>query len=545
MEIELIESLLFDLLVVLSIGFFTGIICKKISLSLIAGYFIVGAIVGQSGFNLISHSQHEIEYLAHAGAMLLLFSVGIEFSINELSRSWKHILVGGTIQMTIVTIPLIIICQMFKMDFNIAIIAALAASLSSTVLVFKALSEWGESTKPHGQRALGILIFQDIALVPLILFVPILADSDKTTTTAMFGQLFLKSFIYILLIVFLRKFVVMWLIPMIYKLRSIELVVLFTFSLLLANCFTAHAFNLPAAIGALTTGLMLSDNRLSNQIDAVILPFREIFASVFFVSLGLLLKPNVFLHEPFLILFGLLGIIILKTFAGTTALRITGLDWKTSFGMGIGLSQLGEFSFLLISSAMLTGALNHEDYNRMLFIALISLIVTPQLIKFGISIIENKQKLQKNTVMFKDYALIIGMGLVGRQAKVQLEKKNFKLSLIDQSALNLHDFSSQGMHTIMGDARNERILKRAQLNRCHVVAICVTEDEISYQIIKKVRELNSKVYIVVYCRFKNNLKNIQMAGANKVITEELEIENYFKEVFELNEIKTTPIQSNQ
>lgn len=532
MEVELIKTILFDLFVVLTIGFFAGIICKSLSLSLIAGYFLVGAFVGNSGLDLISKNHHELEYLAHAGAMFLLFSVGIEFSINELINRWKYIIFGGALQMSLVTLPLIVICMLFKMELYIAILASLAASLSSTVLVFKSLSELGASMKPYGQRGLSILIFQDIALVPLILIVPLLTKPDNAFEFSVLGMLLLKALAFVCLMLLLRQVVTRWLIPLVYRLQSVELVVLFAVSILLASCIMADRFELPAAIGALTAGLVLSDNRLSHQIDAIILPFREIFSSVFFVSLGLLLDPSVFIKEPLLIMAGLVGILFLKTFAATMSLKITGLEWKSAMGMGLGLSQLGEFSFLLISSAMLTGALVYEDYNRMLFIAIVSLIITPQLIKWGISFIEKDKAPVSPTPTKKGLAIVVGVGLVGRQAKQQLEGLNYEVNLIDQNFINLHDFSSKGIQTVIGDAREYDVLSRANIQHCDILTICVTEDAVSEDIIRNVRGFNRDIMVVSYCRYIENIEKIKLAGANKVISKELEVENDFKVAFD-------------
>jgi CPA2 family monovalent cation:H+ antiporter-2 len=537
MDHDIVSTLLRDLLLVIGAGFLSGLFCKRFSISLIAGYFVVGALIGGSALNLVPHDHHELEYLAHAGALLLLFSVGIEFSIDELIRLGRNCLIGGMTQMTLVALPLTFICLLFGMNTNTAILAALSASLSSTVLVFKALSEWGQASTDHGRRGIGILIFQDIALVPLMLIVPLLAQGGEAPEITVWGWLILKSFIFVAGVIIIRKVVEWWVIPSLYEMRSVELVVLFTLSLLLGSCFCANALGLPAAIGALAAGLILSGNKLSHQIDTIILPFREIFASVFFVSLGILLKPEVFLQEPLLMIAGLIGMVMLKTSAASVALKLTGLNWRSSLGMGLGLSQLGEFSFLLIASAMASGAISADDYNRMLFIALGTLIFTPQLIKSGLKIVgklpeQISRKIAKAPIgASSKRALIVGTGPVRRQAASSLDLLGYDVCLIDISPINLHDFATHGYQTVMGDARDPDILHRADANNCHIALMGVSDDETTCEIITSLREINPDCQIVAYCRYQVNIERAKAAGANMVYSEEKEAYQDFKQAF--------------
>jgi CPA2 family monovalent cation:H+ antiporter-2 len=175
-----------------------------------------------------------------------------------------------------------------------------------------------------------------------------------------------------------------WIVPTLARLRSVELIVLFALSLLGGVCWGAFWLGLPPAIGALSAGMMLSGNRLSKQIDTIVLPFRETFAAVFFVTLGTLLDPLVFLREPLLLTTGLMSMLVLKTTAAAIALKLNGLRWAAAFGMGLGLAQLGEFSFLVLAEGVGQGVISSTNYNRMLFVALGTLVVTPQLLKAGL-----------------------------------------------------------------------------------------------------------------------------------------------------------------
>lgn len=535
MDHHILTDLIIDLLIIMSTGFVIGVICKKISFSLIAGYFIVGVILGEGGLKIVSQHQHEIEILAEAGVLLLLFSVGIEFSFNELNRLSKYFIVGGPLQMFLVSVPLFFVCKSFGFSTNSSILASLAASLSSTVLVFKSLSEWGQSSTEHGKRGVSVLLFQDVALVPLMLFIPLLASDGQDVSLNVLGLLLIKSLVFVFSIVVIRKVVHKIVIPLLVKMRSIELLVLFSLSCLLGICLGTSFLDLPPVLGALATGIIFCSNQLSRQIDTIILPFREIFACIFFVSIGTLLKPDVFLTEPIVLTLGLLGMIALKTIAASIALKFTGLNWRSSFGMGLGLSQLGEFSFIIIGLGFASGAISSEYYNKMLFIALGSLILTPHLIKYGLKIIgqlpgEKIEESEDDGIQMKS-AIVIGVGPVGRQAATKLETLGHEVCIIDVSPVNLHDFTTHGFHTIVGDARDVEVLERAKIKNTDVVITCVNSDEDSNQIIRSVRDINKKVSIISHCKYQSNEKLAKEAGANQVISEEKEAFNDLDQVF--------------
>ncbi|MGL6196617.1 MAG: cation:proton antiporter, partial [Thermoguttaceae bacterium] len=238
-----------------------------------------------------------IEQLAHLGAILLLFSIGINFSPSELIRIWRFFVVGGSIQM--VTVPLVITLAfvLAGYDWKAGVFLGSVAALSSTVLVFKSLEEFGQATSPHGLRAVAILLFQDIAVVPLLLLIPLLSASD-TSLSGTFSNiiyLLLKSAIFVSFVMLLRYIFSRWVIDLMSGVRSVELMVLFTLMLLVGVSIVAMKLDLSAALGALAAGVILSENRLTHQIKAITVPFRETFSAIFFVSLGALFDYSVLL----------------------------------------------------------------------------------------------------------------------------------------------------------------------------------------------------------------------------------------------------------
>jgi CPA2 family monovalent cation:H+ antiporter-2 len=414
------------------------------------------------------------------------------------------------------------------MPWRTAVLVSFAAALSSTVLVFKTLVECGQLAYPHGRRGLSILLFQDVALVPLMLMVPLFTGVGERPSSWVYFALAAKSLMFVSAVLACRWCIGRFFIPLLARLRSVELVVLFALALLGGACWISFQLGLSAALGAFAAGLMLSGNRLSIQVDTIIVPFRESFAAVFFVTLGTLLQPVAFLREPLLLTCGLVGVLALKTGAATLALRLTGLSWKGSFGMGLGLAQLGEFSFLLLAEGAAQGLISESLYSRTLFVALGSLMLTPLLLKVGMrwsgGIAADEQRTPEKPPWSEqiERALVIGVGPIGRQIASRLETGGVDLCLVDLSPLNLHPFAQQGFVTIAGDARDPDVLHRAGAQYRRLAVVCVPDDEVACQIVRNVRRMNPGAFIVVRCRFQSNMDPARTAGANEVVSAEVE-----------------------
>jgi monovalent cation:H+ antiporter-2, CPA2 family len=527
-ELPEVSEFVKDLLIILTAGLLAGIVCRKLKLSLLIGYLVVGSVIGVGGLNWIPAEDHQMELLAETGALFLLFAVGIEFSRSELAKLGKYLVSAGPAQMLVVAVPLTLVARWMGLEWNAAVLAGAAGALSSTVLVFRALVEIGQTTTPHGLRALGILLFQDIALVPLLLLVPLLIGGADPPTTLDYVELGLKSVLFVAAIVVFRNFLHRFIIAMMAELRSVELVVLFALCVLGGTCWGAFALGLPPAIGALAAGVSLSGTRLTKQIDTILLPYRETFAAVFFVTLGTLLRPSAFLDEPVLLTVGLVGMIGLKTVGAAVALRISGLPWRAAFGMGLGLAQLGEFSFLLVSKGVSEGIVSHEDYNRMLFIALGTLTLTPLLLKFGLKWTESsdgREPEMARTMQFRGdnrRAIVIGIGPIGRQLANRLNNLGVELVLIDLSPINLHPFAQQGISTLAGDARDAAVLDKARIDQSGLIVVAIPTDDLALQVLRSIRKVNRKIKILVRCRFEASIGLLAAAGATHIVSEEHE-----------------------
>lgn len=524
-----VADLMLNVLIVLAAGMVAGVACKRLGVSMLVGYLVVGTILGAMGFGPQAVGSREMQYLAQAGVLLLLFSIGIEFSLEDLLRSSRDFFVGGGVQMVLSAVPILLIGWLFGVPWPTAVLIGSASAISSTVLVFKALEEWGQSASPHGRRAVGILLFQDITLVPLLLLLPVLSGGGLPGPWT-WGLLALKSVLFVGAVAGLRLAIARWAAPFLAELRSVELLVVFALILLGGSSLAAYWVGLPPAMGALAAGIMLNGNRLSGQFDALTLPFRETFAAVFFVSLGSLARLDAIGNDAVLVLGGLAGVLAVKIAAGTVALRLLEVRWKAALGMGLGLAPLSELSFVLLSAGLACDLISPPAYNRMLFIALGTLILTPQLLKAGLGWAESEgqaeqapaAEMRKVRSSPLERAVVVGAGPIGGQVASQLEIRGMDVCLVDLSPVNLHPFAQQGFRTIAGDGSEAEVLRRADIEHCRLAAVTVPHDASARSIVATIRALNPACTVVVRCRYQANVGAIRRAGAATVISEEAE-----------------------
>lgn len=521
MTIELVHNLL----ILLSAGLVAGIVCRHWNISVLIGYLLAGACVGQGMLGLVHDHDHQLAHLAEVGVFLLLFTIGLEFSVDDLKRLGLNFVVGGATQMGLVAVPVWGVLNWAGMSWQSSALIACCVAFSSTVLVFRSLTELGHSQQSHGRRAIGILLFQDAALVPLLLMVPLLTGQGDVPVWD-FLLLGIISSAFIVAVVLLRYALAEWIIPLFARYRSSELIVLFTLLVLGGVTLAAHSVGLPPAVGAFAAGLIFNGNRWSHQIDAYVLPFREAFAAVFFVGLGLIFDPMLLWTNPELLLL-LPALIVLKMAAATIALFLTGLKLKTSVGMGIGLAHVGEFAFVLALLGFDREVISLEVYQSVVILAVGSLMLTPNLIKLGLRLVQTEsddageQSPLANSYNEKQ-SVIIGAGPIGQRISSHLETSGHVVNMVDLSPLNLHAFAQLGFHTVAGDATQWSVLQEAHVPEAELIIVCVPDDLIANRVVSSIRKLNPECRVIVRCRYQANVKKILKSGANEIVAEESE-----------------------
>lgn len=516
-----------DLLIILTTGLMASLVCRRIGLTPLMGYLGVGVLISPSMLGLVKSGQEEIEHLAELGVFFLLFSIGLELSLDELKRMGRFLATGGPLQLLLTAAPVAAILVWAGWALPAAILVGSALGFSSTVLVFKALGELGQTNTDLGRRAIAVLLFQDAALVPLLLCVPLLAGTGEAVGVGQWVRLGLASVLFLAATFGLRYALTQTIIPRITRHRSPDLVVLLTLTVLGLVTLTAHRLGLPPAIGAFAAGLAFGGNRWSEQIDSLILPFREAFSAVFFVSLGLLINLMDIFRDPWVAVLGISGLIMIKAIAAAVAYRATGIRWRRAFPPSLGLAHVGEFAFVLILLAASSGVISADQRQQVLAIAGGTLLLSPVLIRFGFSrpsdeVVSDDSQIKLRISDFEDrrLAIVIGMGPVGRAVVSRMETLGHEICAIDLNPLNLQAFTQFGIPTVAGDAETPEVLTAAGVDRAQIAIVCVPVDEVAERTTRAIRRMNRQIRIVVRCRYARNADEMRKAGADHVFSEE-------------------------
>lgn len=482
--------------------------------------------------------EEALNLFAEFGVILLLFAIALEFSLDKFLAMARYMFVGGVLQMTLCIVPLAFLCHAVGLNWGAGIVIGCVVALSSTALVYKSMDECDQADTKNGRATLGVLLFQDIALVPMLLLVPMLFSNSGRDPAEYWGgspwiDMPVKSLIFCGIVIAGRLFIKHFLVPRLVRLKTNELVILFAIVVLLQMCTLANMLNLTPALGALAAGVMLGENRLTHQIDALVLPMRESFSALFFISLGMLMDfAHVFQH-PILCFGALVLVIAFKCAASSLAMMACGMDRKSAFGFGLSISQVGELAFMLLAIAYSAKALPLNVYNTLLFVSVASLVITPNMVKFDLSkvpVIADKQEktgLDPTIKMFlkngHEHVIVIGLGHIGATLACQLETMGNSLALIDFNPLNLQTFAQQGIPTFAGDGADHDLLESAGIRKAKLVLVVVPDDRQSLNIVRACRDHNTSCVILARSRYSLNIGALKRAGAQLVICEEANV----------------------
>ncbi len=370
-NISIIKEIVIILLVSLPIIF----LFKKINIPSIVGFLIAGMIIGPYGFKLISNPE-QIDIIAEIGVILLLFTIGLEISLKNLLSMRKFLLITGGIQVFGTILISTLIFYFNDIPLNKAIFFGMLISLSSTAIVLKLLSDRKEIETPHGRISLAILIFQDFLVVPFFIFLPILGQSEKFELTKIILQI-VYAFGAVALIIIIARFLMPKILFHLANLRIREAFTIGIILLLLGTAYLTHLFGLSFALGAFIAGLIVSESEFSWQVTAEILPFKDVFNSIFFVSIGLLLNINFLISNISLLLLITIGLILLKALVVVSTVKLSRYPLRTSILAGFGLAQIGEFSFILAQAGMSFNLISPEYFDAFISSSIFSMVLAP------------------------------------------------------------------------------------------------------------------------------------------------------------------------
>ncbi len=537
MEIPILQ----DIVVILGLSIVIILAFQKIKVPSILGFLLAGIIAGPHAFNLIN-SRHEVELLSEIGIIFLLFVIGIELSLKGLAAIKKTIFIGGGLQVGGTILFTAVISQLLGLPFNTAVFLGFLFSLSSTAIVLKLFQQSGEITSPHGRISIGVLIFQDIIVVPMMLVTPILAgNSDNVLKTI--AILVAKMAIVLLVIFLLAKYVVPTVFGWVVKTKNQELFILTVVVFCFSVAWLTSSVGLSLALGAFFAGLIISESDYSHQATANVLPFREIFISFFFISVGTLLDLKFFFNHIGYIILLTIGVMLLKMLVlGITVFALKHKP-RTVFLTVFSLFQVGEFSLLLSGVGLDNGLLPDHIYQYFLAICIVSMALTPFLIMNASKItyfilqapipasvrhrLANIKKNTKSEEQFseehlRDHIVIIGYGTNGENIAKAARSAEIPYVIVDLDPESFNKAKERNEPVVFGDATNSLILKHIHIQEARVVVIAVSDTRASKKMISSVRLFTKTAFIIVRTRQVKEIEEHLKIGADEVIPADFE-----------------------
>ncbi len=528
-------SLLADMAIVLAVALVGALIARRLRLPIIVGYILVGVAIGPHGLHLI-HNVGDVETLATIGVVLLMFTLGIEFSLRTLRQIGMIATFGGVIQVAATTGLAFGLGWLLHWPLRESLLFGFFIAMSSTIIVLKTLLERGELGTTHGRVMIGILLMQDLSVVPIMIALYSMGSSvEAFSATWIWDLLKVISFMGVILILGFWGFP--WFMRRVTGGRSRELFLLSVVCVAFGAGFGAYYVGLSVALGAFLAGLMVSESQYAHQARAEIGPLRDIFAILFFVSLGMLADPSFIWANP-----GEVGIVVAVILAAKF-LIVSLITWafgyapKTALFAGGGLFQIGEFSFVLAAIALETNLVSDNIYSLTLAAASITMLLTP----FGMGLVSNvyHRLIQGKRVaefltaradpvdveerkQLSGHVVICGYGQVARNLGKVLERRNFPYLVIDIDSRNLDPLRARGVPCIYGDAANPDILAQVQLEKARVMVVAFPDPIAAKLTVTNARRINPRLDIVSRVHREEDSEVLRGLGVAKIVRPELE-----------------------
>lgn len=526
MDLILLESISIILITAVLIL----LIFNKLKLPSMIGLFLTGIILGQ-----LIISTDIITEIAELGVIFLLFIIGLEFSIEKFSAIKKYAVLGGILQVVITTAIITLLSLIIKIPWNQAIFLGFLVCFSSTAIVMKLIQKQHLTHTLQGRVTLGILIFQDIAVIVVLLLTPLLSGESIDISTL--PQTLLQLITLTIIIIAGANWIVPKALHEAARTKNRDLYMLLILFICLGTTFATSYIGISPELGAFIAGLIISNTEYSHQTLGYIQPFQDVFMSIFLISIGLMINIEYFVYNIITII--ILAIIIL--FVKFIATFITGyvlkLPVKTIVSISILLSQIGEFSFVLAGEGIKYGLLNNEIFTTFLAVSIITMSATPFLQKTTPKIVDLFKKIPHFQVddelttinheehydeELEDHVIIVGFGVNGKNMARACEHYHIPYIIVDMNPIIVEKEKSLGVPIIYGNAASENILKELKITSAKCIVIATNTYDSTYKTVDTARRLNPEVHIIVRTRYVRNVDELYELGADEVIPEEFE-----------------------
>jgi CPA2 family monovalent cation:H+ antiporter-2 len=522
-----------ELIIIFVVAVGVVIVLSRFKIPSIAAYILAGAAVGPRSLGLINDVEH-VELLAEIGVSLLLFGIGMEFSLKKIRALWLNIFVGGAMQVIATGGMAAAIVYFIGYHLSTAIFIGFFVSLSSTAIVLRGLEDRGELNAEHGRFSLGILLFQDICVIPMMLVIPILAGGRDSG--AVLDSL-TNSLLIIALSILSAYLIVPRLLNLVARTRQRQLFILSVLLICIGVAYAVSSSGVSLALGAFIAGLVVGGSEFRHQAIADIISFKEVFTSLFFISVGMLLDPGEVLRNLPPILLLLAAIIAGKMIIVFITGQILRLRTKAVILASVALAQVGEFSFVLFGAAAAYNLAPEPLMGNLLAAATISMLLTPLAIAAGphLSVglgklpvfyramnIRTAEDATREAATWENHVIIGGFGFAGKQLAKVLRDNNIKYMILELNINTVRVASRDGEPIYFGDVTSRDILERAGAARARELVVAVNDPRAAERVIKSARSISADLHVTVRTDYILDIENLRKLGANDVIPGEQE-----------------------
>ena len=507
------------------------LVLSRIRIPPIVSFIVAGAVAGPAGIGIV-RTQDDVEMLAEMGIVLLLFTVGLEFSLTEIRRIWRKVLIGGTLQIAGTAAAILLLVLAFSgsasSSWRLGLFAGLFVALSSTAIVLKELGSRNQLDSPHGRLVVGVMLFQDLCIVGLLLLIPIL--SGRTPLSAVPGVL-ARAGAAIGVVALVSRFVLPVLFTLVARSGRREA---FPLAVLLASIGTAWAssqLGISMALGAFLGGLVLAESEYAHQAYAEIRPLRDILAGLFFISLGMLVDPSVLVRQfPVIVAIAAL-LVFVKATVATGAFLAAPTTMRIAATAGIGLAQIGEFSFILGRSGREVGLLDPSQWQLLLAASIATMVATPALLGVAPGIgswlakrtaSADADDAESESQHLSDHVVILGFGMGGQLLGRALRQLATPYVILDLNGATVRQARKEGESIFYGDATNEDALRAAGVERAKAVVGVLSDPYAASRALTAIRSINESVPVILRMRYKSEAEAAMRQGATVAVAEEME-----------------------
>lgn len=528
--------LLDELAIVAALAVAVTVLLARFKLPTVAGLLLAGALLGPFGLRLVS-SVHAIEVLAEVGVVLLLFSIGLEFSLARLRDIMRQVALGGVLQVGLTTGVTTLLAVSLGQPVGRGVFYGFAFALSSTAIVLRALAERRELDAPHGKFIVGTLIFQDLCVVPMVLIVPLLGASGPVGEAAVsIGVALGKAALVVVGTVLVARFVVPKILGWVDASRSREVFLLAILTLCIGTAWLTSMVGLSLALGAFLGGMVVADTEYSHRAMGDILPLRDAFVSVFFVSLGMLFDVRVVVAQPLLVGGLLLGFLLAKGLLATLAAMAMRFPSRVAWLAGVGLAQFGEFGFVLARLAQSNGVVDEAAVSPLLAAGIASMFLTPLFVRAAPHITAGERLLAPlerligvrsideadETRKLENHVVVVGFGVAGLLAARSLAAASAPFVVLELNADNVRRGKELGLPVYYGDATSEEALGHAHLPEARLVVLLMNDQQAAQRVVDTLRRLAPQVPVLMRTRYLAEREGLMKMGARDVVAEEVE-----------------------